>query len=62
MYLYEIINFTDVPTKDTLTNIFALLAHTGTSTVWGPVQTMTVELYPTVIRYVKVTIIMKRSY
>ncbi|WAR11337.1 ORCT-like protein [Mya arenaria] len=40
----------DAPNKDMLTNIFALIANIGITTAWGPVQTMTIELYPTVIR------------
>ncbi|XP_045211659.2 organic cation transporter protein-like [Mercenaria mercenaria] len=40
----------DLPNKDELTNIFALIANAGISTAWGPVQTMTIELYPTVVR------------
>ncbi|XP_052816361.1 organic cation/carnitine transporter 2-like [Mya arenaria] len=40
----------DAPHKDMLTNIFALIANIGISTAWGPVQTMTIEMYPTVIR------------
>ncbi|XP_053385209.1 organic cation/carnitine transporter 2-like [Mercenaria mercenaria] len=40
----------DVPNKDELTNVFALIANMGISTAWGSVQTMTIEIYPTVIR------------
>ncbi|KAL4240699.1 hypothetical protein ACF0H5_001491 [Mactra antiquata] len=40
----------NVQYKDELTNAFALFAYIGVTTAWGPVQTMTIELYPTVIR------------
>lgn len=39
-----------VPHKDELTNAFAMIANMGIAMAWGPVQTMTIELYPTVIR------------
>lgn len=42
--------FSDAPNKDILTNIFSLLANLGISTAWGPIQTMTIELLPTVVR------------
>ncbi|XP_053393411.1 organic cation/carnitine transporter 2-like isoform X2 [Mercenaria mercenaria] len=42
--------YTDAPNKDALTNAFALVANIGVSTAWGPVQTMTIEVYPTVVR------------
>ncbi|XP_060552265.1 organic cation transporter protein-like [Ruditapes philippinarum] len=45
-----IVQTLDLQNKDTLINIFALIANAGISTAWGPVQTMTIELYPTVIR------------
>ncbi|XP_060552264.1 organic cation transporter protein-like [Ruditapes philippinarum] len=41
----------NAPHKDELTNGFALVANMGITMAWGPVQTMTIELYPTVIRY-----------
>ncbi|XP_052818707.1 organic cation/carnitine transporter 2-like isoform X2 [Mya arenaria] len=40
----------DAPNKDNLTNIFALISYIGITTAWGPIQTMTIEIYPTVIR------------
>ncbi|XP_053393423.1 solute carrier family 22 member 4-like isoform X2 [Mercenaria mercenaria] len=49
-FVVGIVQTIDAPNKDSLTNGFALLAHTGIATAWGPVQTMTIELYPTVIR------------
>ncbi|XP_053385115.1 organic cation/carnitine transporter 2-like [Mercenaria mercenaria] len=45
-----IVQTLDVPNKDELTNVFALIANMGISTAWGSVQTMTIEIYPTVIR------------
>ncbi|KAL4240147.1 hypothetical protein ACF0H5_000941 [Mactra antiquata] len=36
--------------KDSVTNVLAIIANTAVSASWGPVQTMTLELYPTVIR------------
>jgi len=44
--------FTDASNKDILTNVFAIIANVGIQTAWGPVQTMTIEMYPTVIRYI----------
>ncbi|XP_053384617.1 organic cation/carnitine transporter 2-like isoform X2 [Mercenaria mercenaria] len=40
----------DVQHKDMLTNVLAIVANTSIGAAWGTVQTMTVELYPTVIR------------
>ena len=40
----------DTPYRDGLTNGFAIFAYLGTSPAWDTVQTMTIELYPTVIR------------
>ena len=40
----------DAPHKDEITNAFALVANIGIYTAWGPVQLMTIELYPTVVR------------
>ncbi|XP_053387556.1 solute carrier family 22 member 4-like isoform X2 [Mercenaria mercenaria] len=40
----------DVKFKDQLTTVLAIIANSSTSAAWGTVQTMTVELYPTVIR------------
>ncbi|KAL4240146.1 hypothetical protein ACF0H5_000940 [Mactra antiquata] len=36
--------------KDRLTNGFAMIASASVAAVWGPLQTMTLEMYPTVIR------------
>lgn len=36
--------------KDSLTNGFAMFANLGIGVAWGPVQLMTLELYPTVVR------------
>ncbi|XP_045211468.2 organic cation transporter protein-like [Mercenaria mercenaria] len=38
--------------RDILTNTFALIAYAIIALAWGPIQTMTIELYPTVIRNV----------
>ncbi|XP_053387558.1 solute carrier family 22 member 6-like [Mercenaria mercenaria] len=40
----------DVKYKDQLTTVLAIVANSSISAAWGTVQTMTVELYPTVIR------------
>ncbi|XP_060552261.1 organic cation/carnitine transporter 2-like [Ruditapes philippinarum] len=45
-----IVQTSDVPNKDELTNAFALVSNMGIATAWGSVQTMTIEIYPTVIR------------
>ena len=42
--------FTDTDKRDELTTGFALVANLAMEAAWGPLQTMTVELYPTVIR------------
>ncbi|KAL4240148.1 hypothetical protein ACF0H5_000942 [Mactra antiquata] len=36
--------------KDSLANGFAMVASASISATWGPLQTMTLEMYPTVIR------------
>lgn len=45
---------TDAPHQDVLTNVFAMLAYIGINVGWGPVQTIALELYPTVIRNIGV--------
>ena len=45
------LSFPDTPYQGALINGFALVANIGITTAWGPVQTITIELYPTVIRY-----------
>ncbi|XP_060594867.1 organic cation/carnitine transporter 2-like isoform X2 [Ruditapes philippinarum] len=40
----------DTPHRDLLTNVFAIIASMTINMAWGPVQTMTIEVYPTVIR------------
>ena len=45
-----LIYFPDIDAKDSLTNGFALFAYMGIVMLWGSIQTMTIELYPTVIR------------
>ena len=42
--------FLDTDKRDVLTNGFAMVGSLGIATLWGPVHTMTVETYPTVIR------------
>ena len=44
--------FVELDNRATLTNVFALIANFGIHICWGVVQTMTIELYPTVIRFV----------
>jgi len=48
--------FVDIPQiteedKGTYINGCALLAYLGILIAWGPIQTMAVELFPTVVRY-----------
>lgn len=43
-------SLTDTPFKDGLTNGFAFAASAGVDGAWGPMQTLTVEVYPTVAR------------
>ncbi|KAL4216981.1 hypothetical protein ACF0H5_023438 [Mactra antiquata] len=45
-----IIQYVDTPNKGALSNGFALAASAGVDAAWGPMQTLTVELYPTVAR------------
>lgn len=45
-----VMKYTDISNKGSMINGFALVANIGITTAWGPVQTMTIELYPTVIR------------
>ncbi|WAR00506.1 OCTL-like protein [Mya arenaria] len=45
-----IVQYIDTPLRAPLTNGFALFASVGIELAWGPVQVMTQELYPTVIR------------
>ncbi|KAL4240616.1 hypothetical protein ACF0H5_001407 [Mactra antiquata] len=45
-----IIEGMDIDNKGAMINGFAQLANIGITTAWGSVQTMTIELYPTVIR------------
>ncbi|XP_053383565.1 solute carrier family 22 member 6-like [Mercenaria mercenaria] len=40
----------DAKYKETLTTVLAITANASIMAAWGTVQTMTVELYPTVIR------------
>ncbi|XP_053393714.1 organic cation/carnitine transporter 2-like [Mercenaria mercenaria] len=49
-FIVGVVQTVEVPNRDALTNGFALLAHIGITMAWGPVQTMTIELYPTVVR------------
>ena len=42
--------FTDSDSKGAITNGFAIVANLGISMAWGPVQTLTIETFPTVIR------------
>ena len=44
----------DMSMKNELTNGFALMANVGVDGVWGPVQTYTIELYPTAVRYIRI--------
>ncbi|KAL4216307.1 hypothetical protein ACF0H5_024033 [Mactra antiquata] len=45
-----VIQYIDTPYKGGLGNGFALAASAGVDAAWGPMQTLTVELYPTVAR------------
>lgn len=45
-----IVQYIDTDKRDSLTNGFALVANLGMATAWGPIQTMTIETYPTVVR------------
>ncbi|XP_053395964.1 organic cation transporter protein-like [Mercenaria mercenaria] len=49
-FIVGVVQTVEAPNRDALTNGFALLAHIGITMAWGPVQTMTIELYPTVVR------------
>ncbi|XP_045211159.2 organic cation/carnitine transporter 2-like [Mercenaria mercenaria] len=40
----------DVPHKDVVTNVLSFTANAGIGAAWSSVQTITVELYPTVVR------------
>lgn len=40
----------DTPVRDGVTNGFAFLASAGLDGAWGSMQTLTVEVYPTVVR------------
>lgn len=40
----------DTDYKDSITNYFALAASAGVDMAWGPIQTLAVEIYPTVAR------------
>ncbi|XP_053408167.1 solute carrier family 22 member 4-like isoform X2 [Mercenaria mercenaria] len=48
--LVGIVQYIDTDLRDSLTNGFALFASLGIGIAWGPVQLMTLELYPTVVR------------
>ena len=48
--LQQILFFPDTDKRNGLTIGFALVADLAIAAAWGPLQTMTVELYPTVIR------------
>lgn len=41
---------TDKDTKDLIANIFAIASLTLINAGWSPIQTLTIELYPTVVR------------
>ena len=43
--------FADTDKKGAITNGFAIVANLGMAMAWGPVQTLTIETFPTVIRY-----------
>ena len=45
--------FSDSSVQDTLVNIFALGSRLGLAAGWTAQAVMTVEIYPTVIRFVK---------
>ncbi|XP_052789707.1 solute carrier family 22 member 4-like [Mya arenaria] len=45
-----LVQYIDTPYRGGLTTGFALMATAGVGAAWGPMQTMTVELYPTVAR------------
>ena len=42
--------FTDSDSKGAIINGFAIVANLGMGMAWGPVQTLTIETFPTVIR------------
>ena len=49
-YLY-VYMYSDTVLKDNLKKAFALVASLGIGVSWGMIQTMSTELYPTVVRY-----------
>ncbi|XP_053378933.1 solute carrier family 22 member 21-like [Mercenaria mercenaria] len=49
-FVVGIVQAVDAPKRDTLTNVFAIIANMAINMAWGPIQTMTIEVYPTVIR------------
>ncbi|XP_060565156.1 solute carrier family 22 member 21-like [Ruditapes philippinarum] len=49
-FVVGVVQSIDASNKDILTNVFSIIASVGINTAWGPVQTMTIEVYPTVVR------------
>ncbi|KAL4228894.1 hypothetical protein ACF0H5_011934 [Mactra antiquata] len=45
-----IVQYIETDLRDSLTNGFAMFASLGIGVAWGPVQLVTLELYPTVVR------------
>ena len=50
MILVRVLLPSDTEHRASLTTYFALVASSGIDLVWGPAQTITVEVYPTVAR------------
>ncbi|XP_053385092.1 solute carrier family 22 member 4-like isoform X2 [Mercenaria mercenaria] len=49
-FIVGVVQSIDASNKEILTNVFSIIASVGINTAWGPVQTMTIEVYPTVVR------------
>jgi hypothetical protein len=47
VYLFIIL---DSPVRGQLTNSAAIIALIAVNTAWSPIQTLTIETYPTVVR------------
>lgn len=45
--------FPETSVRNYVTNVAALLSLTAMNVSWTPIQTLTIETYPTVVRYVK---------
>ena len=46
----NVLNISDKETTDLVGNIFAIASLTLINAGWSPIQTLTIELYPTVVR------------